>query len=659
MKVLLVSISIEFPLASYCLAAQVLTNPNLKGCSVEMLHLDRTRLSNYDQKNAEIWKYLATVEQLQPKVIGFSVYLWNNLATRELVSITRLVFPAIKVVLGGPEMATPEAADEWLRTGDVSVVVRGEGEQTFEEVVERFAQGDPPNGVLGTSHYSSGVVIHEDLRPPIKELGELASPFLSGLVPADLFDRKGAAPGTFSYARVLVETYRGCYMNCSFCQWGNGSKARFAFPEQRVKNEITWLLSHHVRTIFFVDAMFGFRKSSAITLLEHIVSEKRRLNAHTQFSLYHNQDFFDPDLLDLYREAGAFIEVDLQSTNREVLNKIGRGRWYTDSFDRHVGAFREQRIPTSGAADLIIGIPGDDLASFQASVDFLLQRQMRVNLYQASILPDTAWSRLSQKDGTVFSPLAPRAILKNNTFSLPDMIAARLIGHGTDLFNSFPRTAALLWRGWFERPVDLCRAVGEWVFQNRGLMYGDSHQHDWVLGSYLRALPDMIRALCPDPQKAEILVELLDFECTYAAVKWARGERIAPAKDWNVTGAEWLQERPKFNAYNVQRATFRYSIFQLVMSWDENPSLDLLDKVVEQPHVVLFYNDGTPQYFAIDETVTDQLLQRFNGYFTVSEVLNNLELDWDDLSPVWQMLSLLAKNGVITPGRQAAKAMTL
>ena len=653
MQVLLVSISIEFPLANYCLAAQILTNPDLKGCSVEMLHLDRSRLSNYDQKNAEIWRYLATVEKLQPKVIGFSVYLWNNLATRELVSITHLAFPTIKVVLGGPEMATPDAAEEWLRTGDVSVVVRGEGERTFEEVVERFALDDEVSGVLGISRYSSGSIIHEDARPPIKELGELASPFLSGLISADVFDREGALPGDFSYARVLLETYRGCYMNCSFCQWGNGSKARFAFPEQRIKNEITWLLSHHVRLIFFVDAMFGFKKSSAMSLLEHVISEKRRLNAHTQFTLYHNQDFFDTELLDLYREAGASIEVDLQSTNRGVLNKIGRGRWYTDSFDRHVSAFREQRIPTTGAADLIIGIPGDDLDSFQTSVDFLLQRQMRVNLYQASVLPDTAWSRSSQQDGTVFSPLAPRAILKNNSFSLPDMIAARLIGHGTDLFNSFPRTAALLWRGWFKRPVDLCRAVGEWVFQNRGLMYGDSHQHDWVLGSYLRALPAMVRELCPDPQKAEILVELLDFECNYAAAKWSRGIRTAPAKDWEVTGENWLQERPKFNGDTVQRATFRYAIYQLVMSWDESPDVGLLDKVVEQPHVVLFFNDGTPQYFAIDETVTDQLLQRFNGYFTVSEVLHNLDLQWDDMSPIWKMLSLLSKNGVITPGQQA------
>lgn len=56
--------------------------------------------------------------------------------------------------------------------------------------------------------------------------------------------------------------------------------------------------------------------------------------------------------------------------------------------------------------------------------------------------PDSGGSIRIEEDGTVSSPLPPRAILKNNTFSLADMITARLIGHGTDLFNSFPRVAS-------------------------------------------------------------------------------------------------------------------------------------------------------------------------------------------------------------------------
>lgn len=398
--------------------------------------------------------------------------------------------------------------------------------------------------------------------------------------------------------------------------------------------------------------MFGFKKNGAIELLEYIVQEKRRLGANTRFELYHNQDFFDKRLLDLYREAGVSVEVDLQSTNGKVLNRLGRGRWQTDSFDRHLTAMREQRVPTSGAADLIIGIPGDSLESFEESIDFLLRRQMRVNLYQASILPDTGWSRSVNADGTAFSPIPPRAILKNGTFSLRDMISARLIGHGTDLFNSFPRTATILWQRWYKRPVDLCRAVGELVFKNHGLMYGESHQYDWVMGAYLESLADLIRVLCPDAQKAEILVELLKFEGALASARWGPGkDQLVPAANWNVAGAEWLTERPEFRRGQVNRIGFNYRIHQLVLSWDAHPDLDL-DAVTKHPNAVLFFNDGQPQYFAIDLAFTDRLLQRFNGYFSVDECLDNLGLRWDDMSPLWNVLSMLAVSGVLAPGYQ-------
>jgi hypothetical protein len=160
----------------------------------------------------------------------------------------------------------------------------------------------------------------------------------------------------------------------------------------------------------------------------------------------------------------------------------------------------------------------------------------------------------------------------------------------------------------------------------------------------------MIRTLCPDP-KAEILVELLKFEGSLAAVPGTAGNnRVLPAKHWEVAGDEWLTERPEFRRESVSREMFRYRINQLVLAWDENPNPGLLDEVAEHPNVVLFFNDGQPQYFTIDITITDRLLKRFNGYFSVSEVLDNMNLRWRDLSPLWEVLSRLAESGLIVPG---------
>ena len=323
MKVFLASLSIEFPLAAYCLAA---TLRQRIGVEVLLYDVDWARMSAYESKNAEIWRFLAAIERARPEVLGLSVYLWNHIAFQELAAIVRRLFPAMRIVVGGPEIATADAAEPWLASGNVDVAVRGAGELTFERVVARLGEAGLPEGLPGVSVRAGNEMRHGPIATTGEGLDALASPFLDGLVPVELFDRSA---GRGRYPRALLETYRGCYMHCAYCQWGNGDNSRVAFATDRVRREISWLLVHDVAQVFIVDAMFGYKKRSAIELLEFIVAEKRRLGASTTFSVYHNQDFDDPCLFALYHEAGVVVEIDLQSTNPEVLTKLGRGRWTT------------------------------------------------------------------------------------------------------------------------------------------------------------------------------------------------------------------------------------------------------------------------------------------------------------------------------------------
>jgi hypothetical protein len=81
MKLLLVSIPLEFPLANYCIAAQLACTPETQDIEISLLNLNARRLQEYYAKSTEIWRYLAHVQQFKPDVIAFSVYLWSNIAT--------------------------------------------------------------------------------------------------------------------------------------------------------------------------------------------------------------------------------------------------------------------------------------------------------------------------------------------------------------------------------------------------------------------------------------------------------------------------------------------------------------------------------------------------------------------------------------------------
>lgn len=659
LKILLVSAPLEFPLAVHCLAAQLSVTPDTAHCTIDLLNLDVTRLNEYSRKTAEVWRYLGRVEATTPDLIAFSIYLWNNLCARELISITHRLYPNIPIVVGGPELATPEAAASFLASGEVTAVVRGEGELTMVELVRRLGAGDGLAGLAGCSWLNCGTVVHEPPRPSVRNLALLASPFLTGWVSDHLFDRlaparKGAFP------RALLETYRGCYMECSYCQWGNGTKERFRFPQDRVRDEITWLLSRHIARLFVVDAMFGYTKQAAKDILRHIIEEKRRYGAGTSIVCYHNQDFFDAELFDLYREANVSVEIDLQSTDREVLGGAGRGKWCIDGFDRQLRALRSHRVSTTRTSDLLIGLPHDKLSSFAESVDFLLRRGMNVNLYQTSMIPNTPMSRSIAEDGTVFSDVAPRAVFQNRTFPLREMVAARLIGHGVDFFRRYPCTAHLLWRQGFPRPVDLCQRIGDLLWKRYQLMYDESRTHDAWAEEHER-VSTLLDELCAQEWTRPVVRDLFRLEATASRLAMAdrdvirRYPVLTPSIEFGA-GDGWLRARPRYRSEGVQEVRLSYRVDRALKTWDpatEFPAEDFWRRLAREPGqmiaLVYLQAPGCSSFSVVDQEFTYQLLLRLSGFFSVVECLDNLSCDWRgrELAPLRATLSSLVVAGVI------------
>ncbi|HEY0514045.1 MAG TPA: radical SAM protein [Thermoanaerobaculia bacterium] len=656
MKIFLVSVPLELPLANYCLAAQLSASPETRDCEIEILNLDTSRLNEYNRKSVEIWRYVARVEAARPDVVAFSVYLWNDISVRELVAITARLYPEISILVGGPELATPEAARSWVEGGRVTAAIRGEGEITLVEVVERLGRGEDLSGVRGCTWWNGDSVVHEPPRPPVGDLSLLASPYLTGWIPDDFFDRD-VTHGKGTFPRALVETYRGCYMQCSYCQWGNGSKLRFEFPQDRVREELSWILSRRVSKLWIVDAMFGYKKQLAKDLLRHIVEEKRRHGARTGIVCYHNQDFYDPELFELYREADVSVEVDLQSTSREVLTRVGRMKWYVDSFDRHLDAFRQQAVPTTGSSDLIIGLPGDRLSSFAESVDFLLRRNLKLNLYQTCMIPDTPMSRSAREDGAVFSPIPPRAVFRNGTFPVHEMVAARLIGHGVDFFRRYPKTARLLWHLGFERPVDLCQRLGELLWQRYELMYGESHSSDTALAAEQDRIAEVLPELCPRAWLLPIARDLFRLEGAAARLGARDRPVLAGSVEVPPRDESWLDARPRFRREAVEEVSLRYRVDRALNLWNrtgEVPPEESWRGLAEEPTVALAYlrEGGRITYRMIDQDFTHPLLLRFSGYFSVAACLDNLSPDgrFQDLSTLWDRLAGLAQAGLLEPG---------
>jgi anaerobic magnesium-protoporphyrin IX monomethyl ester cyclase len=116
-------------------------------------------------------------------------------------------YPDIPVIVGGWHATLfPE---ETLREQGVDIVVRGQGEKTLPEVLERIVEKKDFQGVPGVSWKRNGSVIHEQDRP-------LVSPDL--LPPLQASDFEKLTLKYYQLDKVLFYMSSvGCPYSCNYC----------------------------------------------------------------------------------------------------------------------------------------------------------------------------------------------------------------------------------------------------------------------------------------------------------------------------------------------------------------------------------------------------------------------------------------------------------
>lgn len=185
------------------------------------------------------------IDERQPDVVGLSIMTFQRHTARKIVRLIRALRPTARIVVGGYD---PSLAPEVYEDGafDIDVVVLGEGEVTFREVIRAFEAGRDLAGVSGLS-YRDGERFVRTVNRPISELERdislpnRAARLLDGYT---LLGRKVD----------VVETSRGCTYDCSFCSIIEMRGRNFhTFAFDRVLADIADARARGARAIFLVD----------------------------------------------------------------------------------------------------------------------------------------------------------------------------------------------------------------------------------------------------------------------------------------------------------------------------------------------------------------------------------------------------------------------
>lgn len=333
---------------------------------------------------------------LAPHVVCFSVTCWNATAVYSAARIVREALPDVLIVLGGPEVGP--IAEEVLRAQPaVDVVVRGEGEATFADLLHARLRGRPLWRVEGVTARRDDRIVSADDRALIGDLDSIPSPYLANLV--DTVD--GA---------TYIETYRGCPHRCGYCFEGKGYGRLRHFSNGRIEAEVRHIVKERGTMSFsFIDPVFNLtpeRLGFLSDLLEPYAARGVRL--HT---IEVDVERIDAAAAALLKRAGvASVETGPQSVGAQALETCRRA-FDPERFRNGVRACRGAGIAVE--CDFIIGLPGDSADDVVRGLEFAIScRPAKIQISTLNVLPGTdLWNRAGEF-GLAFDPEPPHEIVR-------------------------------------------------------------------------------------------------------------------------------------------------------------------------------------------------------------------------------------------------------
>jgi hypothetical protein len=155
------------------------------------------------------------------------------------------------------------------------------------------------------------------------------------------------------------------------------------------------------------------------------------------------------ELITRFPSRSLQFEVGIQTFNEEVAARISRRQNYAALEDNF--RFLREQTGVHLHADLIIGLPGESVASFAVGFDRLVR--MGPQEIQVGILKRLRGTPIGRHDaewGMCYNPLPPYDILRSRMIDFPTMQRLRRFAKYWDLVansGNFLETTPLLWCG--------------------------------------------------------------------------------------------------------------------------------------------------------------------------------------------------------------------
>ena len=308
----------------------------------------------------------------RPDIVGLSVMTFQRRTAMKVIALVRSLRPEARVVVGGYDPSLAPEAYQAPAPGGADFIVRGEGEVTFRELARAIEAGRGHERIEGLT-WRDGDVYRRNPDRPVNRLerGGLRLPKRSARV----------LRGYTLLGRPVdvIETSRGCTFDCSFCSIIAMRGRNFhTFELDRVLEDIRDARAHGARALFLVDDNITLDVRRFESLCRALIDAGLNSTHYIVQAMTSSIANHGETLAPLMRRAGFryvflgienILEDDLAFLRAASKNRERKaGKVVGNAAVAAIEALR--RNGRSVVGGLIVGNPGDTLASIEANLDF-------------------------------------------------------------------------------------------------------------------------------------------------------------------------------------------------------------------------------------------------------------------------------------------------
>jgi len=327
----------------------------------------------------ELSAFRSRLSDFKPNILGISLRSNELSFIKKLLSSNNLENTII--IFGGPHSTL--SPEEVITMADIVVI--GEGEVTFSELLKRIENNEDITRVLGCWVKKDGEIFKNEMRELIGDLDTL--PFPDWGIFNIIHYQNNYAMNYFKGARVIgvFEGSRGCPYGCTYCTnayvrtlfKGKGVWRREKSPERLIEEMQRFREKYGLDGVVFVDEIIISKTDKTRRFRDLFLSK-----INVPFAFMERPENMIDERVRLIREAGAItVSIGIESGDEELRRNI-LNRHYTQ--EQVISAFHTaKKYGLKTHAFTMIGLPEQDEESINKTHELL--REAQPDTVQASV----------------------------------------------------------------------------------------------------------------------------------------------------------------------------------------------------------------------------------------------------------------------------------